>query len=199
LHKIAAYCWHRQRYAANLSWAEFSWREGWEGDHLPDSDLRTRPELALAGRVEAVPCAINRWRAAHLQEAQRALEAVRQAERVAAEAARAFTELRAAQPAGRKRSRNCLADLRDAEAGKQRAEQELGGLREKGEACLLEWDCSWQHALERHGADAATDLDYGIQGSPYAAVLFVEFEGTPRAGLLAYALASERGLFWSSA
>ena len=74
--------------------------------------------------------------------------------------------------------------------------------REQGGACLLEWDCSWQHALLRLGMDPATDLadlDSRVQGSPYAAVLFVEFEGTPRAALLAYALAAERGFHSSGA
>jgi hypothetical protein len=50
-HKIAAFCFHRSAVPAGTRWATF--RKGWEGDHLPDAQLRVKPEWAMAGWVEA--------------------------------------------------------------------------------------------------------------------------------------------------
>ena len=67
----------------------------------------------------------------------------------------------------------------------------------------LQWDTSWQHALARHAQDPAQyeqGLGHGVADSPYAAFLFVEYEGAaPRQALLAYTLAKVRGDFFSDA
>lgn len=203
LHKIAAWCWHRQRYGHALSWADCSYDSGWQGDHLPQGpDLRTFPELAVAGHVEVVPAQVNAWRKRHLQVAQDALALVEEEERARTAINAAFVALRNKAPARGPAVRRQVAVVRNAQQEQKKAkERELQAMRTEGRRLLLEWDVSWEHTLERAGLDPAQhdqQLGDGIADSPYAAFLFVEYDGTPRRALLAYTLAKAHRLFFSS-
>jgi len=111
-HKLAAWAWHRSRYASAVAFSDFTYADGWEGDHLPDARLNTTPEHVLAGHVEAVPYDVHVARNRFLADARALRDDADKREHDAArarEVARAFAPLLLRRSAPWKRT---LAHLR---------------------------------------------------------------------------------------
>ena len=95
LQKVAAWCFHRGRFASGVTWADFASDRHWEADHLPDAQLDPRSHLVLCGAVEAVPGHVNRRRRKYVDVARAAVAEALELERAAAKEAELFAALRA--------------------------------------------------------------------------------------------------------
>ena len=68
LHRMCAYAFHRKKYANNVKdYKEFK-RKKFQGDHLCDYALNTKPEWCIAGWIEAVPAHVHKERTKELKE-----------------------------------------------------------------------------------------------------------------------------------
>ena len=211
LQKVAAWCFHRGRFASGVTWADFASDRHWEADHLPDAQLDPRSHLVLCGAVEAVPGHVNRRRRKYVDVARAAVAEALELERAAAKEAELFAALRArakakakAKPKAKPKARRVVTDL-------PRPEPAARALRaaDKEGVQLLSFDISWEHALASARAfegESDDDDDDAWTRNPCGAVLFVQLETAAGAGgaaagarksLLAYSLAKQHRLFFA--
>ena len=194
-HKVAAWAWHRSRYASAVAFSDFTYADGWEGDHLPDARLETTPEHVRAGHVEAVPHDVHLARTRFLVEARAIRDEADKREHDAArarEVAHAFAPLLLRRSTTRKRT---LAELRAQHAAaEQRAPPSLRTLRAEGRRWLLKWDIDWTTPEGVHDPEYSQSIEGN--GNPYVSFLFVS-TGPPRQALVAYCVAKARGLFFA--
>ena len=77
LHRVVAWAYHRQRHAKSKTTYDAFVAAKYQGDHLPaviSDRIETRPELCIAGWVEAVSARVHKKRTVWLREARRCEE-----------------------------------------------------------------------------------------------------------------------------
>ena len=174
LAQVAAFCWNRSGSCGeDLQWSAF--RAGpYHSHHLPDRDLRTRPDTVGAGWVAALTKTEHEKEHHWLDAARLARDRVLWLEAEERRAEQLERSFRALARARKRRPGTTLASIAARRTGAEDRRSVVGAVRGAGQVLLATWDIDF--GCVAGGGPAIAELDQ----NPYLVHLFVEYEMGPK-------------------